>query len=781
MARKALSTLRWALRPRRLAFAVVFVVLFVIGFVPLFGGPGYEHSLASGIIVPSAAAIAVALELSVGPGVAPLDAPLACVTRALATGGALASVAFLTAVFHGLRVGMCDFWGGAVLFVLTAGCGALMGGLWGACVAEVCRGRKRRRLCAVLLALAAPLGGIVVSVARFYTSPMVFSYDPFFGYFSGTLYDTIVDVRTELWTYRAGSLATLAGVALVASGLARDQRGKLAWSPQKGSAVRLVLGAASLLTSVGLFLDGPALGHWQTARTIAEALGGRTSGPRCDVVYPDSLLAEQASLLLRDCEQELAADEQRLGAHLEGRLIAFVFRDANEKRRLMGAAETSIAKPWRREVYIQMAAYPHPILGHEVAHVVAGSFARGPFRIAGALGGLWPNPGLIEGIAVATSPDDDELTDTQWARAMLDLGILPSMRGLFSLGFLGENASKSYTAAGAFVAWVLDRWGAPLVRAWYGGGSLEALTGESWSSLEEEFRASLRSIPMPPQASAYAKARFERPSVWARRCPHVVDALDRDADRCRDDRRYGAALSLYERALARDPHDWHALFARARVDTSFLDNARGRAELERLMREDAVPRTWRDRAQEALADDDLARGLASRAGDSYRELAARVVDEDVARTLEVKALAAEEAPGNAPSAGGAIVDLLVGRPGRPVDAWVGALSLGEWAGGTQAPLAGYLVGKNFALHEEYARAATWLDKALASGVGSPGLTPRVRRELLRERAVSACALRDPEGLAQVERALGEPGSPFEGSAGGRREALLRLIARCRGA
>ncbi len=105
----------------------------------------------------------------------------------------------------------------------------------------------------------------------------------------------------------------------------------------------------------------------------------------------------------------------------------------------MGAADTLIAKPWRHEVYVQLSAYPHPVLGHELAHVVAGSFGRGPFRIAGSAGGLWPDPGLIEGVAVAASPDDDELTDAQWAHAMLDLGSLPPMASVFSLGFLDQR------------------------------------------------------------------------------------------------------------------------------------------------------------------------------------------------------------------------------------------------------------------------------------------------------------------------------------------------------
>jgi tetratricopeptide (TPR) repeat protein len=754
--------------PRAIASGVVFAILTAVGFLPLFGGPGYEQSLASGLVVPSAAAIATALDLSVSK-----RPPLACLTRGVASGALLAGVAFLTALLHGLRVGICDFWGGADFFALTAGWGGAMGGAWGVVVAEVSRGRASRRLACVLFGLAAPLAGIVVSVARFFGSPMIFAYDPFFGFFSGTLYDTIVDVRVDLWTYRAGSLATLVGMALVASALRRTAAGGLEPVDLRSApviAARGVLGIVALAASAAMGVEGPRLGHWQTAASIAQALGGRAAGPRCDVLHPDSLLADEAALLVRDCEEDLSAVERRLGARLGGRLTVYAFRDANEKRVLMGAAQTSIAKPWRREVYVQLSAYPHPILGHEIAHVVAGTFGRGPFRIAGGAGGLLPNPGLIEGIAVAASPDDDELSDAQWARAMLDLGALPPIRRLFSLGFLGENAAKSYTLAGAFVSWVLDRWGSSVARAWYGGASLQDLTALTWDELDDQFRRSLGALRMPAEASAYAKARFDRPSVWARKCPHVVDALDRDGDGCRDDRRFARAVELYDRALSRDSRDWHARFERDRIDLRYGDTEKGRRDLDEILRDDQAPRTWRDRAQEALADDDLDRGRDELAYRSYRDLGARTVDEDVARTLEVKARSIA-----VPAARRAIVDLLIGEPGRPVDAWLGALSLGAWAAGPRDQVSAYLVGKNLAQRAQYARAALWLEAALEAGAPRG----RVGRELLRQRAICACVLADRPGLERVRALVSADDSPFEdGPGGGRKEWVLRLIGRC---
>ncbi|MDP9037272.1 MAG: hypothetical protein M3O50_20935 [Myxococcota bacterium] len=706
-------------------------------------------------------------------------APLASVMQGLSCGALLASVAFGTALLHALRVGLCDLWGGTALFVLTAGFGALMGGAWGAVVGEACRGRRSRRVGCVLLGLAAPLAGIVGSLARFYASPMVFQYDPFFGFFSGALYDTVVDVRPELWTYRAGSLATLTGAVLVASALKRtpDDRMVLYDGRSNGSASsRLALGLLALAASVVMVAKGPLLGHWQTADTIAAALGGRLAGARCDVVYPDSLRAAEAMLLVQDCDQELVSAETALGAHLDGRMTAYVFRDADEKRRLMGAAETSIAKPWRREIYVQLSGFPHPVLGHEIAHVLSGTFGRGPLRIAGAAGGLWPNPGLIEGIAVAASPDDDELTVAQWARAMLDLGILPRAERLFSLGFLGDNAAKSYTAAGAFVGWILHERGAEVVRAWYGGASLEAMTGRPWEGLDDAFREALRHLEMPPEASSYARAKFSRPSVWARQCPHAVDALNRDGDRCRDEHRVARAVSFYDRALAHDPRDWHARFERARLGMVAGDDpaqrVRARSDLARMEEDEGAPRTWRDRALEALADDEWARGDADHVASVYRALAARTLDEDSGRTLEVKALAVGD-----PSGRPAILDLLLGRPGHPVDAWLGAMSLGVWAEERHAALPAYLAGKNLATRNEHARAAAWLDEALETGAP----TARIGRELLRQRAICACALGDRLSLGRVRDRVVAPGSPFDEARGeGRRDWLLRFVARCGG-
>ncbi len=745
-----------------------------IGFLPLFGAPGYEQALASGLLVPTAAAIATALD--VGHPTTTDRRPIDSLGRGVVCGLGYAGVSILVSLLHAARVGICELWGALLYFLLTAGAGAILGGAWGAIAGEgtfvlVRRGLRRRRLVAVAAALAVPIGSIVLGVYRFWATPIIFAYDPFVGYFSGTLYDTVIDAGTPLLTYRLGSLATLAALGFFASITSRHPE-RPGFRIDLGSTTaigRALLGVAAGIASLVLFLAQAKLGHSSTSETIAKDLGGEKHGARCDVVFPSTTPEHIAKLLVKDCDEEVAAVEKRLGTKGPARIRAFFFRDENDKKRLMGASHTYVAKPWREEVYLQMAGYPHPVLGHELAHVIAGSFGRGPFRIAGDANGWLPNPGLIEGVAVFASPDDEDLTDEQWARAMMQIGILPSMERVFSLSFLGDVSSKSYTLAGAFIGWVAGKWGIETVRNWYGGGDVHALTGKSWSDLDREFRSYLETVPLPAEAESFARAKFQRPGLFGRKCPHLVDALRREADVCRDTQRFEEAVRLYERTLAKDPGDFPSRHGKAVVFRKHLDPDRGRAELEELAKNEKVPRSWRDRAEEALADADFLDGNLDAARARYDVLAARSLDEDQARTLEVKSLATKD-----PDARDSIAALLTGDKKHNPDIFVAGVALGFWESSTAAPLASYLVGRNYVQRSFYEKGAAALDRALADELP----TLRLARETLRQRAIAACALDDKEALAKVLARIESPDDPFKGASGGRRDSTLRMIARC---
>src|SRR5207253_2222768 len=104
--------------PYAVAAVVVGLSLGAIGFLPLFGGPGYEHSLATGLIVPGAAAVATAVDAATAPSAT--RTPLASVARGVVAGLGLAALSLVTALVHGARIGICEWWGALGYFALTA-------------------------------------------------------------------------------------------------------------------------------------------------------------------------------------------------------------------------------------------------------------------------------------------------------------------------------------------------------------------------------------------------------------------------------------------------------------------------------------------------------------------------------------------------------------------------------------------------------------------------------------------------------------------------------------
>jgi len=754
-------------RTRRIGAGVLVALLGGVGSFPQFGGPGYEAALSAGLVLPSTAAVIAALEVD-----RRRPSATEAFARGMAIGLGLAVLGVVVVLLHGLRVGFCDPTEGLVLYALGPAPGAALGGAWGAAVAvagSAVAPRRGRGALLVAAALAGPFAGMAVSIARFMASPMVFAFDPFFGVLAGPLYDTVVNVVDRLASYRLGTAATLGSLALAANFLdrARGQGARSAFAEGPGTAiVALALGGVSIAHS----LSGPRFGHWNSASSIEAALGARSTGKRCDVIHSRGVPKRDIVRFTRDCDRTVPEIEAFFGTAGPPRVRVYLFASAAEKGYLMGAEHTQIAKPWRAEIYLQAAPFPHPVLAHELAHVVAGAFARGPFRVAGPLGGLIPDPGRIEGYAVAAAPDsDDELTSEDWAAAMLKLGVLPELHQLFQLDFLGVSASKAYTVAGAFISYLRGRYGAVVLRRWYAGEALPRLTGgKGLGELDQEFRAALKARVVPERALATARARFERPAIFARSCPRIVDRALAEGTSLLGSGDVEGAATCYRDALRLDPGNVDARLglAGAALRTGQPDRS---IELYRAIAAGSdTPRPVVVRALETSGDIDLARGNAAAARARYAEALRLVFDADRERTLEVKTFAAGTAGQQA------VATLLVGDPELGPSWDVAAPLIQAWASAEPtSDLPPYLLGRNIANAGRYTEAAVYLDRALSL----PPSLPSVRRETRRLRIVMAAALEDQ---ATSTRLLADAVAD-EGLAPARRAGLVRLVQRTFGA
>jgi tetratricopeptide (TPR) repeat protein len=581
-----------------------------------------------------------------------------------------------------------------------------------------------------------------------YQTPAIFAFDPFVGYFSGALYDTVIDLG-PLLSYRAASLGTLFACYVVAAGLERGANGRsLHWGHDAPRGLSLV-GGMCLAASLGSVALGAQLGHWQTRDDIRATLTESTSLGRCHVLHASRLRPEDAKRFARDCDAHARAIEAWLGTSGGEPVTVYFFSSAAEKRRLMGAARTSVAKPWRREIYLHAAGYPHPVVAHELVHALAAGVGHGPFAVAAHLGGWLPNPGLIEGLAVAASPPQGALTATEWSAAMLKRDILAPIEDLFSLRFFAKSSAAAYTVSGAFVAFIHARHGAATIRKWYAGAALTGLVDRSWAELDKAFRASLTNVKLSPAAVAQAKARFDRPGVLNRRCPHRNDRWLGEAQAALAAGDVVRGQSLYRGVLADDTSSRAARIGIARC-LSRIHEAQSAAYLERLLDDKGTDALLKRSAYELRGDLALREGRVSEARADYQRALGLTTSEARVRTIEVKSHYAADA-----QARPALLALLIGttmagpRRAEALDR-IGSWRANAPADGTPAYL---LARQHFAAHD-YTLASERLDEALARRLP----VARVRKEAWRLRFWAACALEDQPALRRAyDHYLAVPG------------------------
>ena len=714
---------------RTIGWAVVLAALAVgLCRLPLFNVLGYEYSFAVAIVASFAAADLGAAQLCRAPRAALLAHVAAGWVRMLV----LLCVPLVLVLANGLFVHPCDNRGG-LLFYLLLPCLSVLFGIVAGVVAATLVGA--RRWLGGLLAWLTVLGSLLLGVVRFYGAPPIFGYDPFAGYFPGALYDEHIRVLPALYWSRLYQ-ALWAAAALCLAGFRRDRR--------PGAAA----GAAVATLGALLFLYRSAdFGFHVSASDMAAALGGRRETPHFIIYFPAGApFSAEMDAIAEDHELRYAQVVRSLGVAPRAKIVSFYFAGAADKGRWMGAENAYIAKPWRREIYLSHETFPHGALRHEIAHIVAGEFGDSLFHVSVAWWG-WPpaqfNVGLIEGAAVAPDwPAGQTLTPHQSVRAMLELGLLPPLSRTLATSFFDFSSAQSYTTAGSFCYFLIERYGIERFRALYRSGGTSSdfprLYGKTLDALDREWRAEVEAAPLTDRDRAIARERFRHKAIFYRPCPHAVAALRARADAAANEGDPNRALLLWERVCAEDPEPSHRLVLAARLDRAGrIDEAE--KVLQALAGDEELGTPLRARAALELVDLRMRRGDLDGARRALDVAASLPVDENVARNLDIRRLALADAPGaaalrdyllTAHAADAETPDALLERARRVAE----ATEIGR-----------YLLGRVLWLRGNYPAAA----KVLAEAAGAGPTLPLVRREIDRLLLTAAYLAGD---LAQVEAA-----------------------------
>jgi hypothetical protein len=657
---------------------------------------------------------------------------------------------------RGAWVPTCDWWFGVFSFLIMPLAGGVL-----ATVAGVALGvlTGPRPMVGTLVPIAAALAMAGLGLARFYSAPPVFSYNALVGYFPGNLYDEQIELGAALGWARLEAAAWLL-VALVALSWVIDPV-TLRWAGWRGrkprrARARATLGVLALAGAATLRWASGALGYAVDAEDIQSALAGRLETEHFVIHYARTPeIQRDLQLIAEDHELRYAQVTAALGIAPKRKIHSYYFSGSDQKAALMGARDVEMAKPWRHEIYLEHRAFPHGSLRHEIAHIVAAEFGDPWFHVsARSVAGLplLVNPGLIEGLAVAADwpgSYDRELTPHQATRAMQELGYTPSIDALLSLRFLSLSSARSYTTAGSFVHFLLQRHGAKGLRDLYrSGGDFSGAYGVPATQLQEEWRREITDISLRPEEVEATRERFRQVGVFARPCPHAIANRRARAYEAvgRGDRALG--ISLLREVCGDAPMEPRYRLELGDVLARGDDQERREAtELWSSIEKDPeVTSSLRGEALERLAGAEAARGELARTRELILQALQLPIDDGQRRQLEAKRLVLEHVGPAAPM----LQSYFFPPPGERLDPrqWATRAAAAEPALG----LALYLRGLRQAADASWAPMAEDLARSLELGLPSRSFVRAAARRL----AVAAYRAKDAARLQRAIETLEQP-------------------------
>lgn len=709
----------------RLSVLFAAVVGATLAFIPLLAVHGVESALALGLLLPPWAAATGANYSIVRRNSRGIDIML----RAIGAGLVIWAVPTVILAFNALRIRQCAPGEGLAFVVLGPGVGCALAASVGAWVG----GASKHKRLAPFVSSTIPIGAALLGLWAFYATPTVYVFGAFAGYFPGAIYDDLVRLPSRYLTYRATIAVAVVGLAVLFDALWNPETGALDMRGRARSRGGAIVAAAGLLAIAGAsYWNGDHLGHWVSKDHLVERLGKTEVGRHCVVHMPRETPPEDAKRLLFDCDFQVERTRRLTGLQDDGPVTAYFFRSQGEKKKLIGIGRTLIAKPWRREIYLQMAPWPDPVIGHEVVHAVLGQAAPGPFAVPGTWGGLIPNSGLIEGAAVALAWDlRDDLDPDQWSRIMLDRGELPKAADLVSLRFSALPPRRAYMAAGSLVRFLVGTRGMNALLGAYASGTIDAL-----SALETEWHTYLATVPVTPHDRGVAEVALAQPSIFSAVCPHALADLRADLrgdSAAHDDARI---LKTCRAILDIDENEVQARAALVGALARSGEREAAEAELDGLREAMVAPKPLVAAALEAYADASWTLGRYDEAAALYDELLALPRTDDPARQSEVKRLAL-----SADSAERDLIHrMLVDRSSSVVAIHI-AQTLSRLRDDGLGP---YLEARQLVGQSEFALALPLLEEAERRGLP----TLRLERELSRLLGVTYFALgRYPESAA----------------------------------
>jgi tetratricopeptide (TPR) repeat protein len=519
--------------------------------------------------------------------------------RVAGSGFLLWLVPAMVFLVRGLWTPHCDLVTGVVWYLVIPGVTVLYASAVGLFFAL---GSPRRSV-ALVATYTFVIVALAIAVRHLVVDPPLYATNSVVGYIPGPVYDEVVSLSAVVGWGRLGTVVwavffvSLAGAACVARRYELDLAQVTRFDGTASGLLARAGVAASLIALVLLHVYRQETGTSPTAASIQAALGGRAESEHFILYYDRAAIPhDRAAAMLDDHEfrlHEILTTLDLDDTPSDEKIVSYVYGSPDRKKALMGARRTSFADPFARAMHLNDEPLPHPVLKHELTHVVSKDYA-------GWLG-FNPRIGIHEGLAVAVDWEQERLTPDQWAAVMQREELLPPLSQLASLAFWGAPATRAYLSTGSFVRHLLDRSSPSAVLAFFGDNDYVTHFGAERDSLEKAWREHLRAVDVDSTDYAFALSRIRRPAIFDRVCPRRIAASTREGWTRYQARDFLGAADSFDGVLALAPSDDGAALGRLRTLVAAGDVDVAEAWAHELLNRSTTSARTMDEARDALA------------------------------------------------------------------------------------------------------------------------------------------------------------------------------------
>lgn len=377
------------------------------------------------------------------------------------------------------------------------------------------------------------LGVLSITFFEFYYHPQVYFYNPVYSYYPGTIYDEALSVDLKLMLYRSLNFIFFGTVYFISAGVL-----------YKKSILtkRIVIYIVVLISALFLYFS-PDFGFSTTQNKLKKVLSSMISTEHFDIYFSTGITDDRKKIITLHHEYYFQLLEKFYGINPKGKYVSFIFKNDEQKKIYFGSQNADVAKPWLREVFTTADDYDKT-LRHEIAHCFAGEFGWSIFRVADNF-----NPAMIEGAAVAGSPESD-LNDIHFMASLAyNNGYKIQLENLFEgLNFFGQTSGLSYVYAGSFCSYLINTYGISKFRELYCSTDFNRIYGKNINQLSEEYFSFLFSIyDMKNQAEA--DYYFGRKPIIYKTCPRYVASRLQEAWKYYSQKDYKKSLEVFTEIL----------------------------------------------------------------------------------------------------------------------------------------------------------------------------------------------------------------------------------------